>query len=1161
MKPGQRTVGHPVDVATGTLYSTYRDGRILGKVDLIWERRYSTALLGSPPGHLGRGWTVSYFATLSAQPGEYHFVTPEGDNEVFSDAERKVERGGVVRNLSTTQELFKENDRYVVLRWDIDSDEIQRFIFAKGPEGQPWALQSIDNAAGQALDMLRDDKGRLVGVRQRLEKRTLGIEYSSEKISRVFLLLPGHKTQPLVTYEYDDRGQLASAADPLGFVDLYEYDATGRMTRELVKDGGEFSFKYDDKGRCIKTWGMDGYDQKVLRYREGMRSTEVVNSLGQATIFQWLPTGQVVQQTDPLGGVQRTEYDAQGRIVALISPTGAVTRIEYDAQGNRAAVVTPGGARHQFQYNAVHFPLTLTDASGGVWKREYDARNRLIATVNPLGHRCTYEYDAAGSLATVTTPTGTRRRYTFSENGILRSATNWTGAAIQFAFDPFGRLVQRTDALGQTTRMEYDLRGNLVSVERPDGSRVKLTYDAGSNVASVTDAGGNTTLLRHGSCSRILEQVLPGGDKLQYHWGTEPGRLERIVNEKGENCSLEYDAAGRVIREVGFDGRVQEAAYDKAGNRIAITNGNGEKVIFVRNEAGRLIAMQLPDGTTTTFDRDPAGNLMAASNSDMDLAFERDALGRVTRETQGTAWVRSDYDAVGNIVRVLTSLGHEARYQVDANGALVQLDVAGRSLQFTRNALGQELNRVVPGRLEFQQQFDTCGRVTEQRVLHGHGAATGRPDGSLGNAHLQRSYQYDRGGLLSSIQDSRWGTLQYRFDARERLQEARWSSGLEERFRYDPTSNITAVNLKMGQTSERTGHGPEPGMAGVSGEEILQYGPGNRLLKKGNTDFVHDGQGRLVRKTEKMADGKVREWQYAWNALDQLRSVTCPDGSKWAYRYDPLGRRIAKEGPDQTIRYVWDGDVVVHEQGRDGSRSTWIFDTQSYVPQCAIVNEVMYTVLADPVGTPQALFDARGELAWSGQYRAWGGLSRSPRGHVACGLRFQGQWFDAETGLHYSLYRYYDPETGRFLSPDPVGLNGGANFYSYVPNPTRWIDPLGLQLELGQGWTGRVDRFNTSFGTDHEMHVFNPSGTEVGIHGSEGWFAKHGHPAAEPPNMPPGVANTIRDIAQDEARRDGLLPEKGRADLKKNDWKDLVSAAKEKKEEEAEKAKACKSGP
>ncbi|MGQ7249269.1 RHS repeat-associated core domain-containing protein [Halomonas sp. V046] len=90
-----------------------------------------------------------------------------------------------------------------------------------------------------------------------------------------------------------------------------------------------------------------------------------------------------------------------------------------------------------------------------------------------------------------------------------------------------------------------------------------------------------------------------------------------------------------------------------------------------------------------------------------------------------------------------------------------------------------------------------------------------------------------------------------------------------------------------------------------------------------------------------------------------------------------------------------------------------------------------------------------GNLAWIGQYRAWGKLTKATDGNgnpntTDNPFRFQGQYHDEETGLHYNRFRYYDPEIGRFTTQDPIGLAGGTNLYQYAPNPTGWVDPLGL---------------------------------------------------------------------------------------------------------------------
>ncbi|NMY82418.1 type IV secretion protein Rhs, partial [Pseudomonas rhodesiae] len=96
------------------------------------------------------------------------------------------------------------------------------------------------------------------------------------------------------------------------------------------------------------------------------------------------------------------------------------------------------------------------------------------------------------------------------------------------------------------------------------------------------------------------------------------------------------------------------------------------------------------------------------------------------------------------------------------------------------------------------------------------------------------------------------------------------------------------------------------------------------------------------------------------------------------------------------------------------------------------------------LGTPQELTTPEGDIAWSAHYRAYGEIARLDVGKLDNPLRFQGQYFDEESGLHYNRHRYYNPDTGRYLTPDPVKLAGGINGYRYVPNPTGWVDPLGL---------------------------------------------------------------------------------------------------------------------
>ncbi len=226
---------------------------------------------------------------------------------------------------------------------------------------------------------------------------------------------------------------------------------------------------------------------------------------------------------------------------------------------------------------------------------------------------------------------------------------------------------------------------------------------------------------------------------------------------------------------------------------------------------------------------------------------------------------------------------------------------------------------------------------------------------------------------------------------------------------------------------------------------------------QGDRHYDYDAYGNLAR--ERRGTGQKLVTEYRYDCQHRLIGVSLPGGSAASYKYDAFGRRIAKTVDGHTTEFLWQGERLrprqwlgligaIAESAENRYRS-YIYEPGTFRPLAMLDGEgplkpTPFYYQLDHLGTPQELTDYSGEIMWSAKYRAYGNLATLDVAEIDNPLRFQGQYFDAETGLHYNRHRYYNPGTGRFLTPDPIKLAGGLNNYQYVPNPTGWVDPLGL---------------------------------------------------------------------------------------------------------------------
>ncbi|MEQ4259043.1 RHS repeat-associated core domain-containing protein [Pseudomonas syringae] len=298
---------------------------------------------------------------------------------------------------------------------------------------------------------------------------------------------------------------------------------------------------------------------------------------------------------------------------------------------------------------------------------------------------------------------------------------------------------------------------------------------------------------------------------------------------------------------------------------------------------------------------------------------------------------------------------------------------------------------------------------------------------------IHRRYEYDPAGELSRTLDKLRGETQYEYEANGQLLARNTGRVVDgEEFRYDAAANRLNFNTSR-----------------------FDHVKDNRLKQWANHEYKYDAWGNLIEKVV----GIVRWQTFTYDCENRLvKTETMADTqveSTSSYQYDSLGRRVAKQseikGHTEHKRFLWQGLRMLREES-PGQSSLYLYEPGSYAPLARVdekegeVENKVYYFHTDQIGTPLEMTDAEGQIVWQAKYRAWGAVEKLVVNEVEQNLRFQGQYFDVETGLHYNTFRYYDPEIGRFITQDPIGLLGGFNLYYYAPNTQMWLDPQGLTV-------------------------------------------------------------------------------------------------------------------
>jgi RHS repeat-associated protein len=1012
----------PVDLITGRVNYEYTDFELPGPIPINWTRTWDSD--SAIKGVLGHGTHLLYDRCVQLWPQEeaLSVTLADGRQAVFP----LLYHGESFYHVQEKMLLRRKQNGHFILE---DYNESLYYHFNHEVEQGKWQLSLIENYSGNRVQLhytggnlsaITDSAGRQLLLRLDEQYRIVEVQVKHRNLE-----------QTLVSYAYNEEGDLIGISDALNQLTLIEYH-DHKMVKKTDRNGQSFYWEYDNKKRCIHTWGDGGILEGFIEYGRG--NNVVINSLGESTTYYYDENNLCVQETDHYGNHRYTEYTEDFDIYREIDEAGNITGYAYDERNRLTKKTLPDGSTRQVLFNNHDQPTLIIQPDGSSQTFGYDEMRRVRFINYPNGLTTSYSYNDEGQLESITETDNRQTILSYDDDNNLTSLQLPDGSVARWKFDALGRCTQATNATGQVRHFEYDPLSRLCSMHLPDGNTIGLTYNAYKDVIQAAD--------RH---SHVQFEYTPMGKikkrkqhntEIHFLYDTEE-RLNTVINEAGKHYSFSYNKRGEIINESRFDGLQHQYERDASGKVTKVVRPGGRFVQYEYDSNDRIIRAEYYDGSWVIYNYDRNGNLLEAINEHSTVRLTRNKTGCIETEEQNGYLVHCRYDKTGNRMGITSNLGADIQIQRDKLGQVTNLQAKVNDLlwqsQLKYNQAGKEIERLLPGGITSVWQYDQAGRPGEHKVSNN------------GIVQHWKKYTWNANDRLTNIFDAiSHGNTQFKHDAFSNLVFAQYADNSIVHRAVDDAGNIYETTAKADR----------------------QYNTAGALLEREKYIYKYDEEGNLISKTHK---GNHKKTVYEWYANGMLKKVIRPDRNEVSFTYDALGRRISKCFAGTITRWVWDGNVPLHEwtyneidkpnaivnewgdiiydkqepYAKD-TAITWIFEADSLVPTAKIQNGNTYSIIADHLGTPHVMFDAAGNKVWEGVLDIYGRLRTLHGNKSAVPFRYLGQYEDTETGLYYNRFRYYAPEEGVYITQDPIGLLGGTTLYRYVKDTNGWVDPMGL---------------------------------------------------------------------------------------------------------------------
>ena len=849
---------------------------------------------------------------------------------------------------------------------------------------------------------------------------------------------------------------LSRKTDANGMSTSYSYrregDDVNEKCVETSMSGGLFalSLSYTRDGRTTCVEAETAFGKVARTYTFDDRKREIGRSVGDES--------------------RRNTYDGAGDLVKTVLTNRLTSRslaaaAAYDSRHRAVATAEAYGA-HPVLFDSTEWddltgmPRRRVSRAGRVseWVRGGQSYTVYGAGTNDSRLVSSVSCDSRWRPVSAVDPDGGETRFSYGADGLVSRVEADGLPAVDIGHDALGNVssvsLPGPDGTNRTVAMSNNWRGSPLSVSYPDGTAESFAYD-----------GNGTKVVRH------VDRL---GREDAYKWVLGlPVHAGRVIGGVTNTLfGVKHDKQLNVVSITDPLGRAAESyALDENDRVVAVTNVE-DQAMTRAYAVGDLVASETRfDGTTVTYDYDAGANLSSVAYPGETLSFSYDADGLLTSVSNSVGVVTNLYDAAtgwldascgadgawvayarsdGGAVTSMTSVAGTTAYSLDAAGRRTHLATPSAAFDFGYCEWNGRLAAVTNADgFVVQYAFDIMDRVTNISWRTTSGATLGG-----------FAYEYDALGRITSRSHS-LGTPSH---PSQMSQSSQRTYAYDDFDRLASDGDVTYTYDAAGNRMTRTENGETITYTLGIGDRLASYGRAASPRPPQGGAYTHDIAGNVTRIER---DGRPT-LDLAWNSQYQLVSVSTNGVFAEGYTYDALGRRVSTTTAEGTTRHVYDNNwqciADIDENGDVIASYTWGEGIDKLL--AVTVGGATYYALTDIQGTVWGYVDSQNNIVARWQYDAWGNVLSEEIDPSAAALaslryRFQGREWSEATGLINFRMRWYDAETGRWLSKDPIGLSGGLNLYAFCGGDiANGIDPLGTKSNViipGTRYVGRVE--------------------------------------------------------------------------------------------------------